>query len=355
MIWLPAILFMLASGMLADRFNRRNIVVAGRFGETACSAAFVAMIATHVTLPWAYLAMVFVLGTARALPSPAQRTLLVNIVPADRYANAQAAYVSGREVVALASPALGGVLIAAFSTAAAFGMAAAASLVAAVTLSTLRVPPMEHSVEPQTWRTFFAGISFLRVQPIIAGAITLDLFAVLFGGASALFPIFAETILHAGPIGLGLLRSAPSIGAATVAAFLARHPPRRRVGPLLLTVVAAYGCAIIVFGVSTVLWLSIVALAFAGAFDVVSVVIRSALVQLNAPDAMRGRVSAIESVFVISSGQLGGFESGTVAALIGTVPSVVFGGCATLVTVAACALLFPALRNADTLQSVRET
>jgi MFS family permease len=355
MMWLPAILFMLGSGMLADRFNRRNIVVAGRFGEAACAAAFIVMIATHVSAPWAYLAMVFVLGTARALPSPAQRTLLANIVPPNRYANAQAAYVSGREFLGMASPALGGILIAAFSTIAAFGLGCAASLIAALALSTLRVPQAERSAEPQTWRTFLAGISFLRVQPIIAGAITLDLFAVLFGGASALFPIFADTILHAGPVGLGLLRSAMPVGAACVAAFLAHRPPRRHVGPMLLAVVAAYGFSMILFGVSKALWLSLAALAAAGAFDVVSVVIRSALVQLNTPDEMRGRVSAIESVFVISSGQLGGFESGAVAALIGTVPSVIFGGCATLVMVAASALLFPALRNADTLQSVRET
>jgi len=355
MMWLPAILFILASGMLADRFSRRNIVVAGRFGEVACAAAFVVMIAAGVRSPWAYLAMVFVLGTARALANPAQRTLLANIVPAERYANAQATYVSGREVLSMASPALGGVLIAAFSTIAAFGMAAAAGLIAAAGLSMLRVPQAERSAEPQTWKAFLAGFSFVRAQPIIAGAITLDLFAVLFGGASALFPIYADTILHAGPIGLGLLRSAPSIGAAAVAAFLARNPPSRRVGSLLLSVVTGYGVAIIIFGLSTVLWLSLAALAVAGAFDVVSVVIRSAVIQLNTPDAMRGRVSAIESVFIISSGQLGGFESGAVAALIGTVPSVVAGGVATLVTVAACAVLFPTLRNADTLQHVRET
>lgn len=355
MLWLPAIVFILVSGTLADRFNRRNIVVVGRFGEVACAAAFIAMIAAHVRAPWAYLTMVFVLGAARALANPAQRTLLANIVPAERYANAQATYVSGREVLSMAGPALGGVLIAAFSTIAAFGMAAAAGLIAAAALATLRVPQAERRVERQSWKTLLAGFSFVRVQPIIAGAITLDMFAVLFGGSSALFPIYAATILHAGPVGLGLLRSAPSIGAAAVAAFLARHPPKKRIGWVLLTVVTGYGVAVIIFGVSTVMWLSLAALAVAGAFDVVSVVIRSAVIQLNTPDEMRGRVSAIESVFIISSGQLGAFESGALATLIGTVPSVVTGGIATLVTVALWGVLFPTLRNADTLQSVRET
>lgn len=355
MMWLPAIVFILASGMLADRFNRRNIVVAGRFGEVGCSGAFVAMIVANVRDPWIYLALLFVLGTARALSNPAQRTLLPNIVTAERYANAQATYVSGREFMIIAAPALGGVLIATFSTAAAFVMAGAAGLIAAFALSLLRVPQAPRNAQRQTWGTFLAGFSFVRAQPIIAGAITLDLVAVLFGGSSALFPIYADTILRTGPIGLGLLRSAPAVGAASVAAYLARNPPRRRVGPLLLGVVACYGVAIVIFGVSTVMWLSLAALAAAGAFDVVSVVIRSALIQLNTPDAMRGRVSAIESVFIISTSQLGAFESGALASLIGAVPSVVFGGLATLTTVALCALVFPTLRNADTLQHVRDT
>ncbi len=355
MLWLPAILFILASGMLADRFNRRNIVVAGRFGEVGCAAAFVAMIAAQVRSPWAYLAMVFVLGTARALANPAQRTLLANIVPADRYANAQAMYVSGREVLSMAAPALGGVLIAAFSTIAAFGMAAVAGLIAAAALSMLRVPQAKRNAEPQTWKTFLAGFAFVRMEPIIFGAISLDLFAVFFAGPSILFPIFADTILHAGPIGLGLLRSAPSVGAAAVAAFLARRPPDRHVGVLLLSVVTGYGIAITIFGVSTVMWLSLAALAIAGAFDVVSVVIRSAVIQLNTPDEMRGRVSAIESVFITSSGQLGAFETGVVAAWIGTVPAVVVGGFATLAIAGLWAAFFPTLRNADTLQHVRET
>lgn len=355
MLWLPAVLFLLISGMIADRFSRRNIVVGGRCGEVACAAAYMGMIAAGARSPWLYLALVFILGTARALSNPAQRTLLPNIVPAERYANAQATYVSGREVLQMAGPALGGFVIASFSTIAAFGIAALTGLTAAFALSLLRVSQTEQRGERQSWKNLLAGFSFVRSRPMIAGAITLDLFAVLFGGSSALFPIYADTILHAGPVGLGLLRSAPSIGAAAVAAFLARHPPRRRVGLLLLGVVSGYGVAIIVFGLSTVLWLSLAALAAAGAFDVVSVVIRSAVVQLNTPDAMRGRVSAIESVFIISSGQLGAFESGAVAALIGTVPSVVAGGAATLVTVGLSALFFPTLRNADTLQHVRDT
>lgn len=350
MMWLPAVLFILVSGMLADRFERRLIVVAGRLGELVCAGTFAAMVGTGVREPAAYLAMIFVLGTSSALSNPAQRTLLPNIVPPRRYANAQATFVSARSVLQMVAPAIGGFIIS-VSTIAAFGTTGLMALLAAVTLSTLRLPPSERRVEPPSWKTILAGFTFMRGHPIIAGAITLDLFAVLFGGSAALYPIFAATILHAGPIGLGLLRSAPSIGAAGIAAILARRPPRRHVGRTLLCVVTGYGLAIIAFGLSKILWLSLTALAFAGAFDVVSVVIRSAVIQLNTPDAMRGRVSAIESVFIISTGQLGAFESGSVAALIGTVPSVVVGGIGTLVTVFLWAVLFPALRNADQLQS----
>ena len=187
----------------------------------------------------------------------------------------------------------------------------------------------------------------LHSQPVVFGAIALDLFAVLFGGATALLPVYAEEILHVGPVGLGWLRSAPSVGAAIVAAVLTRRPPQRRVGALAFVAVIGFGIATVVFALSTIFWISLVALAIMGAFDIVGGVVRNGLVQLNTPDAMRGRVVAIQSVFTTTSNELGSFESGTLAAFIGTVPSVAVGGLLALAVAAVCAQAFPALRRAD--------
>lgn len=347
-IFLPGFVFVFLAGIVVDRYDRRGIAIIARFGDAICSAALCALLFAPFAGPAPYLVLAFVQGTVRAFANPAQRTLLVNIIPAERYSNAQALYVSAREMSLVLGPAAGGFLIS-LSPAAAFAACAAASLAAAAVLSTMRRLKTERATVIPDWRSFLAGISFIKVQPVIFGAISLDLFAVLFAGANALYPIYADTILHIGAVGLGLLRSSQAVGAALVAAYLSRYPPRRNVGALLLTIVSLYGVATIVFGLSRVLWLSLVALAFAGAFNVVSVVIRSALVQLNTPDGMRGRVSAIESIFTLSSSQLGAFESGTLAALIGTVPCVVAGGACAIVIAGLWGLIFPALRSADRL------
>jgi MFS family permease len=194
-----------------------------------------------------------------------------------------------------------------------------------------------------------AGVTFLRTQPVMLGAISLDLFAVLLGGATALLPMFAKDILHTGPWGLGLLRSAPAIGALTISLWLARRPPARRVGRLLMGYVALFGACMLVFALSTSFWLSLVALAVSGAADMVSVVIRQTLVQLETPDAMRGRVSAVNSLFIGASNQLGEFESGATAAALGPVGSVVLGGAGVLLVAALWPRLFPALARRDTL------
>jgi len=195
------------------------------------------------------------------------------------------------------------------------------------------------------------GLRFIRAQPIILGAISLDLFAVLFGGATALLPAFADTILRVGPVGLGLLRAAPSVGGFLVAVYLARRPPQTNVGRTLLAAIAVFGVGTIVFGLSRAFGLSLVALAVLGGADMISVAIRSGLVQLNTPDEMRGRVSAVENVFIGASNELGAFESGTLAAFIGTVPSVILGGSATLAVVLLGAIVFPRLARADTLHA----
>jgi MFS family permease len=348
-MFLPALIFAIPSGMIADRFDRRLIVTIGRGVEVACAAALLLLVTSGVTAVPLYLTVVAILGSERALGQPAEKSYLRNIVEAERYLNAQATYASGREITTIAGPAIGGLLIA-ISTSAAFTASIVLALISAVAFALLRVRRQVRAPEPQSWSTALAGLAFMRSRPVILGAITLDLFAVLFGGATALMPVYAATILHIGPAGLGYLRSAPAIGAAIVAAYISRRPPRERVGKLSFISAIGFGVATIVFGLSTNLWLSLGALVVLGAFDVVGGVLRNGFVQLNTPDAMRGRVTAVQSVFTTTSNELGAFESGTAAALIGTVPSVAGGGIATLIVAALCARLFPALWQADRLE-----
>ncbi|MBD5656070.1 MAG: MFS transporter, partial [Candidatus Eremiobacteraeota bacterium] len=216
----------------------------------------------------------------------------------------------------------------------------------AATLAALRLARVTHA-EPPQWRDAFEGLRFIASRPVIAGAISLDLFAVLFGGATALLPAFADTIFHVGPTGLGAMRSAPALGAAVVAAAIARRPLERHVGRTLLIAVAGFGLATIGFGIATNFVLSLALLVVVGGTDMVSVVIRSGLVQLATPNAMRGRVNAVENVFIGASNELGEFESGTLAGLIGVVPAVVAGGVGTLAVIALWGVFFPALRRAD--------
>jgi MFS family permease len=345
-MFVPALIFAIPSGVIADRYDRRLIVTLGRVVEIVCAAALLALVTWNVTYVLPFLGVVAVLGAERALCKPAEKAFLRNIVDAERYVNAQATYASGREIVVVAGPSIGGGLLV-FSTSAAFAVSAAMALVASLAFLRLRVRRDVRAPEPQSWTTALAGLAFIRSRPVILGAITLDLFAVLFGGATALLPVYASTILHAGPTGLGYLRSAPAVGAALVAAVLSRRPPQRRVGVLAFVSVIGFGIATIAFAVSTQLWFSLVVLVIMGAFDVVGGVIRNGFVQLNTPDAMRGRVSAVQSVFTTTSNELGAFESGTAAALLGTVPSVVFGGVATLVVAGVCAWAFPGLLGAD--------
>jgi MFS family permease len=348
-MFVPALFFAIPAGVIADRFDRRSVVTIGRCVELLCALSLFALVGAGVTSLAPYLGVVIVLGSERTLGRASEKAFLRNIVDADRYVNAQATYASAREIVTIAGPALGGALIA-VSTTAAFAAACVMALVSTVAFAFLRVRRSVPSREVQTWSAALAGLAFIWSRPVILGAITLDLFAVLFGGATALLPVYAATILHIGPAGLGYLRSAPAIGAAIVAAVLSRRPPRERVGLLAFVSVVGFGIATIVFGLSQNIWLSLAALVALGAFDIVGGVLRNGFVQLNTPDAMRGRVTAVQSVFTTTSNQLGAFESGTVAALIGTVPSVVCGGIATLVIAGVCAKAFPALLGAQRLE-----
>ena len=345
-MFLPAIVFVFASGVIADRLDRRTIVIVARVSESACACGYVGLATAHVAQVWPYLAIALGLGAIRALSRPAEKTFLPNIVATEVFVSAQAAYITGREMTVIVGPAVGGALLA-IGAPVAFGAAAVVAMFSAASYTLVYIRPMVRSTEKQTWRTALAGLGFLRAQPVVFGAIALDLFAVLFGGATALLPVYADVILHVGPVGLGYLRSAPSVGAAIVAAVFTRRPPQHHVGALAFIAVIGFGVATIVFAISKVFWLSLLALAVMGAFDIVGGVIRNGLVQLNTPDAMRGRVIAIQSVFTTTSNELGAFESGTLAALIGTVPSVVAGGAIALGVAALCAHAFPALRRAD--------
>jgi MFS family permease len=346
-LFVPQLLLALPAGVLADRVDRRAISVVTSFAEALGLGVFVLLILTNQHARILYFGAVALIGTAHATGIPAQRSLLVNIVPPEQFMRAQAATSSVTQLITIAGPALGGLLIA-VGTPVAFIAAAVFYVLATGAFMFLRRHDVEHHDEP-VMHAAMEGLRFILHRRIVLAAISLDLFAVLFGGATALLPVFATTILHVGPTGFGILRAAPAVGAFAVAAYLARHEIRRRAGALLLTCVAAFGMATIVFGLSRNFIVSVIALILTGGFDMVSVVIRIALVQLRTPNAMRCRVSAVENVFIGASNELGAFESGGVASLIGVQASVVLGGIATLAVIALWSVLFPELRRFDRL------
>lgn len=347
-LFLPAALLVLVTGLFADRHDRRTIVVLATCAEMAAALVFLGLVLAHAERLWPYLGVVLAIGTARAFGAPAERGMLLALVPEGAYLRVTASFSAVRQFVVVGGPALGGALVA-LGTPVALAASAVLLALSAAALLILRVPPRASAGDTRatTLHEALGGLRFIREQPVILAAISLDLFAVLFGGATALLPAYADAILRAGPLALGFLRAAPAAGAALSAAYLGRRPLRSRVGRTLLVAVAVFGVATIVFGLSTNIGLSFIALAIAGAADMVSVVIRSGLVQLSTPDAMRGRVNAVENVFIGASNELGEFESGTLAAFIGVVPAVVAGGAATLVVVALALAAFPQLRRFD--------
>jgi hypothetical protein len=349
-LFAPIFAFALPAGVFSDRHDRRAIVAGTALLEALCAIGFIAAILAHVTALPAYLAILVVVGTARAFGAPAERALLPGIVPPEDFMRAQATFGALRQVTIIAGPALGGALVA-FSTPLAFGVSVLGLAGLGFALGSLRVARLAPAGKPPTWRDALEGLHFIRAQPVILGAITLDLFAVLFGGATALLPAFADGIFHAGPQGLGALRSAPAVGAALVAAVLSRRPLRRHVGRTLLVTVTGFGAATIAFGLSRSFAVSLLMLAIVGGTDMVSVVIRSSLVALATPDGMRGRVNAVENIFIGASNELGEFESGSLAALLGVVPAVVAGGLGTLAIIALWGAFFPALRRADRIDA----
>jgi len=348
LLFVPALALALPAGYLADRFDRETVAALGSASEMVALLVFVALSLSHSRSLAAYFAAVFFIGSIHALGVAAERSLLTNIVAPGSFVRATALSQSANQVVTVFAPALAGVLLS-INTTAAFGCAAALYGMGSLGFAVLRPAPMRDEERP-TWRSSLEGICYVWRHKIVLGAISLDLFAVLFGGAVALLPVYATQVLHVGPTGFGALRAASGAGAAIVAAAIARRPLRRRLGPTLFWCVAGFGLATIAFGVSKSFWLSLLALALAGGFDMVSMVIRNVLVQLGTPNAMRGRVSSIENVFIGASNELGAFESGTVAAWIGAEASVVAGGVGTLIVIALWAWWFPRLRGYDAPQ-----
>ncbi len=344
----PALLLIVVVGPIVDRYDRRKILMICRLiqGSAAIGLA-VASLSGLLDRTLLY-ALVFLLGTVGAFEMPAGQAMLPSLVPAHLLSRAVALGSSAHQAATIGGPALGGLLYVA-GPHTVYSTSGALFLVSMALLGLIRTRPRAAARPKITLEYLMAGMVFIRRHPVLLGAVSLDMFAVLLGGATALLPIYAKDILHTGPWGLGLLRSAPAVGALAVALWLARHPLERRVGRLLLGAVAAFGIATIVFGLSAWLPLSMVALAVMGASDMVSVVIRISLMQLETPDEMRGRVGAVNSLFVGASNQIGEFESGMLAAWLGAVPAVVAGGVGTLLVVLAWWRLFPRLALRDRL------
>ena len=347
-LFLPQALLAFPAGFAADRYDRRLICICCAAAQAAGMLLFAWLaFKGEKSLPL-YLGVATLLGIAAAIEAPSERSLLATIVRGEHFLRAQALTSSVTQLISISSPALGGALLAlgapiAFCT-------AAAGYMAALIAFTLLEPRGEASGELTLREGAGEAVRFILARKVLLGAISLDLFAVLFGGATALLPVYADSILHVGPIGLGLLRSAPAVGSALVAAWLVRHPLRRHAGRTLFLTVAGFGIATIVFGISRNLWLSLIALAATGGFDMISVVIRVGVVQLGTPNELRGRVSALENVFIGASNELGEFESGTLAQFVGTPAAVVIGGIGTLAVIGLWAVLFPPLRRFDRLE-----
>jgi MFS family permease len=341
--FVPSLLLALPAGHVADQFERRRIVLLGQVVEWVAIVLLAGMSLAQGIHEVGILLLLFVIGIAKAFEFPALQSMLPALVPSAILPRAMAVSASAGQAAMIMGPALGGFLYVA-GPGVVYSVCGALYLVSVALMGRLRYEQIPPKREPVTLKTLFAGVHFIRARKDVLGVISLDLFAVLLGGATALLPIFAKDILHTGPWGLGLLRAAPAVGALLMSVWLARHSLQQRVGAIMFASVAGFGVATLVFAVSTTLWLSLAGLFALGAFDMVSMVIRGALVQLDTPDDMRGRVSAVNAIFINTSNQLGEFESGMLAAWLGAVGATVIGGIGTLVVVGLWMGMFPTLR-----------
>lgn len=341
----PNVLLALPIGHFADQHNPQRIVVSVTAVDALAALALAALAWTHGPVPLFYVCL-FLIGLCRTFISATETALLASIAPVSLFSNAAAWSTSSWQIAAVLGPALGGLAIAAWNnTGAVFAVAGAMIGGGALLLSLMHPRQLEQHHEPLSKASLLAGVRFLRGTPILLAAITLDMVAVLLGGATALLPIFAEEVLHVGASGLGLLRAAPAVGAVAMSVLLVRKGPFRRAGLSLLLAVAGFGVAMILFGSSRALGVSMAALGLAGACDVISMVIRHTMQLTYTPDAMRGRVSAVHHLFIGMSNEFGEFESGVMAAVFGATTAVVLGGIGTLLTVITIAVIWPQVRN----------
>ena len=350
--FLPMFLLTLPAGDITDRFNQRRVYSLAAALQAFCSMLFLALSIFRPHTAWMFYAVLVLFGAARGFAGPSGQSLLPFLVPQERLPRSISVNSSAFTGAIIAGPALGGFLYA-FGPVPVYSLCIAGFALAAMIVAQLggrRFTP------EQTLATRFErvaeGVLFVKSRPVVLGAISLDLFAVLLGGATALLPVYARDILHVGPVGLGILRSAPAAGAFVTAAWLTRHQIKNHVGTKMFAAVAIFGVATIAFGISTWFPVSLAALFVLGAADMVSVNVRSSLIQLSTPDTMRGRVSAVSMLFIGASNELGEFESGTTAALMGTVRAVVAGGIGTLIVVGVWAKLFPPLRQVNSFNDV---
>jgi len=348
----PVPLLALPAGQLADRLPRVAVVIVTSLGDAVVAALLLVITLRGAHELWQFVALAALTGAISSLGSPAQRSLVPELVPAELLTAALALRSIAGQAATIGGPALGGFLFA-VRPEAVYAVTAAMLVVSALVLLPVTRPDSPPMAEQPNLRTLFAGVRFIRGTPVILGAITLDLFAVLFGGAVALLPLYAKSILHTGPFGLGVLRSMVAVGALFAGFRLARRPLGGRAGRTLLLVVGTFGASMVVFGLSRWFWLSAVALAVSGFADMYSMNIRSTTVALATPNSLRGRVNAVENVFIGASNELGAFESGAVAALLGATSAVVAGGALTIALALVWPRLFPALAEVDRLDRVR--
>jgi MFS family permease len=342
----PFLVLILFAGHAADRYNRRNIIAICMAVQLLCSLLLLAFTLSGSHVVWPVFAILVLFGSARAFMMPATQAILKNMVPTESFSQAVALSSSAFHVAVISGPVLGGLLYLAGPRS--VYLAAAAALLLSVTLMSMtKSAAPARNAAPASWHTVLEGLRFVRSRPIVLGAISLDLFAVLFGGATALLPAYARDVLHAGPGGLGLLRTAPGAGAALCSVVLAIAPIRRHVGAFMFGGVALFGAATLVLGATASFAVALGALFLLGVGDMVSVYIRHLLVQFETPDEIRGRVSAVNSVFIGASNELGEFESGLTAGWFGLVRAILLGGAATLAVTGIWAVVFPVLSRMD--------